>query len=322
MAHGDVVKYWNQHTVNSKPFKTAKDSLDYLDWRSKRYPLFEKICLGNKYDKCGENCETLLDYGCGPGNDIVGYANYNKNIKKIWAVDISTKAINLSKIRLNLHGREVRDKVTFIDLNSEPRLNSKNKNFLSEHIDSNSIDYIQSLGVLMHAHTYNNILEEFYRILKAEGKCTTMIYNKDSIWYHLYCGYVLKVLDPVELDEHVIATGAKSVAIKNKGYENVSTDDIFNYCTDGLNCPLSLAFNDKEWNVICSKAGFEVKQIGNYYSDYEVKIFKKYYKKSLKDKRLDKVHRDFLENLELKDDIFYYNGQIAGIGLCHQLKKI
>ena len=53
-----------------------------------------------------------------------------------------------------------------------------------------------------------------------------------------------------------------------------------------------------------------------------MEIFKKYYKKSLKDKRLDKVHRDFLENLELKDDIFYYNGQIAGIGLCHELKKI
>jgi SAM-dependent methyltransferase len=308
--------YWNNHTVNAPHFKTKEESLNYLKWRSNKYPLFQKICLGNNYD-ISENSEVILDYGCGPGNDIVGYYEYNNNIKKIWALDISEKAIQLAKRRLELHGAK---KVNFICLKTEKIL-SKKPLFLNSYIDSNSVDYIQSLGVLHHTHDIINILKEFYRILKTHKKCTTMVYNKESIWYHLYCGYVLKVLDPNELEGNVVATGAKQKAIQVKGDNNVTTDDIFHHCTDGITCPIAFAFSNDEWKNICNSCGFKTSHTGNYYSDYEVFIFNKYYKKALNDNRLDKDHREFLENLEIRNGAIYYNNQIAGIGLCHELRK-
>ena len=58
-----VDRYWTGHTVNSRPFATAKASADYLEWRFAEYPLFRELS-GLWGDHAGE---TVLDYGCGPG---------------------------------------------------------------------------------------------------------------------------------------------------------------------------------------------------------------------------------------------------------------
>ncbi len=46
--------------------------------------------------------ETVLDYGCGPGNDLVGFLLYSK-AKKVIGIDISRKALELAASRLRLH---------------------------------------------------------------------------------------------------------------------------------------------------------------------------------------------------------------------------
>jgi hypothetical protein len=61
------------------------------------------------------------------------------------------------------------------------------------------------------------------------------------------------------------------------------------------------------------------KKISEYWNKHTVTTFD--FKKALQDNRLDKVHRDFLKKIEIKNNIFYYNGQISGIGLCHELLK-
>ena len=47
--------------------------------------------------------EVILDYGCGPGNDLVGYALYT-GARRIVGVDVSPRALELARDRLALHG--------------------------------------------------------------------------------------------------------------------------------------------------------------------------------------------------------------------------
>src|SRR4051812_32318616 len=68
--HNVVDDYWTGHTVNSAPFLSARQSSRYLDWRFREYPLFREFS-GLYGDHDGE---AVLDYGCGPGNDVNGVA--------------------------------------------------------------------------------------------------------------------------------------------------------------------------------------------------------------------------------------------------------
>src|SRR5215475_4593523 len=89
--------YWGEHTVNSVPFKTADESLKYLQWRSEQYPAFHEFMqlYGNHDD------QVVLDYGCGPGNDLVGFLVYT-NAKEVIGIDVSEKALGLAMQRLAL----------------------------------------------------------------------------------------------------------------------------------------------------------------------------------------------------------------------------
>src|SRR5512138_913483 len=68
-----VDSYWDQHIVNSKPFETQKESLGYLEWRFDEYPLFRAL-MGLWGDHTNQ---IVLDYGCGPGNDLTGFVVYS-----------------------------------------------------------------------------------------------------------------------------------------------------------------------------------------------------------------------------------------------------
>src|SRR5437016_1773300 len=63
---GEVDRYWTAHTVNSTPFLTPKQSLRYLEGRFAEYPLFREFS-GLYGAHVGE---VVVDYGCGPGNDL------------------------------------------------------------------------------------------------------------------------------------------------------------------------------------------------------------------------------------------------------------
>src|SRR5207249_11949097 len=64
-----VDAYWAGHTVCALPFQSAQESLAYLEWRFEQYPLFREFMqLYGQRDS-----QVVLDYGCGPGNDLVGF---------------------------------------------------------------------------------------------------------------------------------------------------------------------------------------------------------------------------------------------------------
>ena len=65
-----VEQYWTRHTVRAEHFKTKRASERNLEWRFGQYPLFREFSgLWGEH-----NGEVILDYGCGPGNDLTGFA--------------------------------------------------------------------------------------------------------------------------------------------------------------------------------------------------------------------------------------------------------
>ena len=67
-----IKHYWCLHNVtNHHCFKSESESLDYLNWRNKCYLHYEKYMPVNQADD-----KVVLDFGCGPGHDLVGFSQY------------------------------------------------------------------------------------------------------------------------------------------------------------------------------------------------------------------------------------------------------
>src|SRR3954462_14552208 len=93
-----VEEYWSVHTVNSTQFRTPGDSARSLDRRPRQYPLFRDFM-----DIPGSHRgEVVLDYGCGPGDDLVEFL-LRSDVERVIGADTSRTALGLSAARLALH---------------------------------------------------------------------------------------------------------------------------------------------------------------------------------------------------------------------------
>jgi len=282
----DVEKFWSKHIVNEIEFRTPKLSLEYLNWRAEQYPKFMELMelYGNHKD------EMILDYGCGPGNDLVGFLVYS-SIKRIYGIDVSRKALELAQTRLNLHKIGKDYYLLCLVLDSIPEI----------PLVDGCVDYIYSEGVLHHTSHPQEILKEFYRVLKFGGECCIMVYNRDSIWYHLYVPYVLRLV--------------------RKQFLTLTDDEAFAKSTDSDECPISRNYAPEDFMLMCRMAGFKTEFKGGYYSDFELGIYRKYYELA-KVADITQEHKDFLSELTLKDGFYpTYRGKYAGVGGVYKLIK-
>ncbi len=173
--------YWNNYTIadndNNKYITNKEISLNHINTINRLYPLYIDIfgLLDNH-----EN-EIILDYGCGPGNDLLIY-KLNSSCKKIIGVDISTKVINMAVKRLKMHNISVTENVN--DNSSITLLLVSDKD-TKLNISDNKIDYIQSSGVIHHTSNPDNILKELYRVLKPGGILKIMMYHRNSLYVRL-----------------------------------------------------------------------------------------------------------------------------------------
>jgi SAM-dependent methyltransferase len=280
-----VDAYWGRHTVNSSPFRTERKSLRYLEWRFKEYPLFRDL-MGLWGEHGGQ---VLLDYGCGPGNDLTGFLVYS-NAKKVIGIDVSEKALQLASQRLSLH-RIDPQRVELIQISdAEPRI----------PLEDLSVDFIYCEGVLHHTSYPERILKEFRRILKPEGSASIMVYNRNSIWLHLYTAY-------------------EKMIIQN-AFPGLSLEDAFTRNTDGPECPIARCYAPQEFIEICGGAGFRAEYKGGYLSKFEVDLLKKTGLRALEDPRLSDEHKDFLRALKYDPNGFpLYDEKYAGIGGVYHL---
>ena len=284
-----VDSYWGDHTVNSRPFMTASQSKQYLEWRSSAYPLSgEFMRLYGDHDD-----QVILDYGCGPGDDLTGFAIYS-SAKRIIGIDVSEKALRLAQYRLALH-RVDPGRIELIHISD----------VLSKvPLDDNGVDYVHCGGVLHHVSQPELVLKEFYRVLKPGSTACIMVYNYDSLWLHLYTAY-------------------ESMIIQGR-FPGLTVHEAFSKNTDGEECPLSRCYSPQQLVSMCQAAGFDdVEYVGGYLSDTELNSLHKYGQMALEDERLDSEHKAFLRSLEFDARGFpKYKGKHAGIGgVCRLLKR-
>ncbi len=207
-----VDQYWTRHTVRAERFRSRRASERNLEWRFEQYPLFREFSgLWGEHDG-----EVILDYGCGPGNDLVGYALYT-GARRIVGVDVSPRALELARDRLALHG---------IDPERVELLQGSDAS-VAIPLDDASVDFVQSQGVLHHTSDPEAILRELHRVLRPGGRGLIMVYNRASLWFHLYTAY-----------EKMIVEDA---------FPGLDVHEAFRRNTDGPECPISRSYPPAEW---------------------------------------------------------------------------
>jgi ubiquinone/menaquinone biosynthesis C-methylase UbiE len=169
-------------------------------------------------------------------------------------------------------------------------------------LDDSTIDYLYCEGVLHHTSDPQATLKEFFRIMKPHSRGCIMVYNRNSLWVHLYTAYY-----------KVILQGA---------FPGMTIEEAFSRNTDGESCPISRCYDSAEFGSMCRQAGFEVEYVGGYFSVLELDMLKQYGEIALRELRLAKEHREFLRNLTLDGRGFpIYRGKHAGIGGVYALSK-
>ena len=289
----EIEDYWTNHTVLDHWFLTAKDSIEYCDRRFSLYPYFREYA---EMDREHDN-EIILDYGCGPGNDLVWFSSQNK-LRKIIGMDVSRTALRNAQYRLALMGVD--------SLNAKLVHINDQKSELP--LEDGSIDFINCQGVLMHTSSPQAILKEFHRVLKPkEGKVSAsiMVYNKESIWWHLYVAYYLRFIDNSLFRE-----------LPDNIKENMSMEEMFRRSTDGIMCAKAECYTPDEFSEMCKKAGFsKVVYKGGYPNTLEPDIAKKYIESALKEPRLEEEHKRFLKAVEFDHEGYpMYEGKHCCIG--------
>jgi len=276
------------HTVNSTPFQSAEESLKYLEWRAEEYPLFHKLMgLWGQHDQ-----EIILDYGCGPGNDMVGFLAHTA-AKKVIGMDISTKALELAAQRLALHRFDL-ERIALIHLSdSTPRI----------PLDDNSVDYIYCEGVLHHVSYPLEILSEFHRILNPGKKASIMVYNRNSVYFHVEVAY-------------------RQMIVHNL-FAGMTPDEAAPKTVDGVDCPIAHFYRPQEFAALCREAGFEFIEMDAYFARCEFDLLKEFGQIALADERLPVEQLQFLDRLTYDDRGYpFCEGKHAGYGGTYQLTKI
>ena len=275
--------YWSVYAVVDQDFTSREKSLDHFYWRSAQYVNYLELMPVK-----GFKDSVILDYGCGPGNDIIGFIEHSRP-KKIIGADVSRPSIEMAKKRVDLHNYEAQ----FVQLDEANPIIS---------LPSNSIDYIHSSGVLHHVQRLNPTIKELYRVLKPGGQLRAMVYNYNSIWLHLNTAYL------------------ERLKIRKFG-AGMSLDEIFKTTTDGKECPISRVYKPNEFlNMFC-EAGFSGTYLGAAISMHELKILDRRFDAIL-DMRLEREHREFLLELDFDSrGIPHYQDNVAGIDACFLFTK-
>jgi len=295
----EISLYWNDHTVHDNWFISAEESYEYCIKRFNMYPKFREFAQMDRK----HHDDIVLDYGCGPGNDIV-WLMLNCKTKHIIGMDVSRTALENAQFRLALHHAKSSD-VELIQIDEiEDRI----------PLEDGSIDFVNCQGVLMHTSNPMKILKEFYRVLK-KGKdkpcASIMVYHKDSIWYHLYAAYYLRYVD-----NRIFADLGR-----DKMYE-LTVDDIFEHSTDGIRCPKAKCWTENEFVRMLSDAGFgRIEYQGGYSNSLEVAIARKYLACAIEDSRLEDVHKQFLREVSFNEEgCPVHHGKeccIGGVYICY-----
>jgi SAM-dependent methyltransferase len=278
-------QYWTRHNVTEhRLFKTRQASVEYFNWRNAQYPGSIELLPVNQ-----ASGKVVLDYGCGPGNDLVGFSLYSTPERLIGA-DVSTSSLAESKARLTTHGF---DDVELLALSDSS---------MALPFEDGSIDIVHSAGVLHHLPDIERALREIRRVIVAGGYCQIMVYHYNSIWMHLYAGYIYKKMFPWR--------------------RQIPKQDIFKITTDGEECPIVNCYTPDQFAAIAARCGFRPEFQGAAMSLNELMWLSRRFE-ALKDESLDAEARGFLLNLTFDQRGFpLHDGHVAGVNSYYRLYPV
>lgn len=284
-ASKSVEDYWTEHNVTlHRRFSDAEASLEDFRWRNAQY--FRYIDL---MPVCGADGMDVLDFGCGPGYDMVGFATESKPARLV-GVDVSRSSLAEAKDRLALHSANV--EFLYHDVAST-RL----------PLDDASMDLVHSSGVLHHLPDIEGALRDLRRVLKPNGVAQFMVYHTDSLWVHLYVAYERQILQEIDT--------------------TLALEDAFRKSTDGPDCPISRCYTQDQFTSLVTRHGFAFESFGVAVSAWEMSLLHKRYA-AIMDQRLPHESREFLAGLSFDDRNLPMArpGVHAGIDACYRFRAI
>jgi SAM-dependent methyltransferase len=158
-------------------------------------PAFANFASGSQRD--------VLEIGVGMGCDHLQWALSGP--RKLCGIDLTPRAISLTRQHLALHGLESELEVS--DAESLP-------------YEDASFDLVYSFGVLHHSPDTARAIEEVRRVLRPGGTARIMIYHRASLtglmlWvrYALLAGRPLRSLDDIYAN-HLESPGTKAYSVR------------------------------------------------------------------------------------------------------------
>jgi SAM-dependent methyltransferase len=276
-----VREYWTRRNVTShKRFASAEDSLAYFAWRGDQY-----FGYMEQMPVTGQDGKVVLDYGCGPGHDLVGFGVYSRP-QKLIACDVSSSSLDEARERLALH-RIACEFHLLPETGGIPLADA-------------SVDYVHCSGVLHHTVDPLAILREFRRVLRPGGRARIMVYNYQSVWLHYYVAFHKMVYE--------------------QKYGGLGIRDAFARTTDGETCPIALVYRPEEFVALATQAGFAARFTGAAVSAFEASLMPQRFA-AIIDPRLREESRVFLAALTLDaKGLPVIGGAYAGVDACFVLE--
>lgn len=280
-AHGDSRQYWTEHNVTRhQQFESAGESLDYFHWRNAQYPGYIDLM-----PVAGHDGQAVLDFGCGPGHDLVGFGTYSRPGRLVGA-DVSSSSLREARSRLALHGIPAE----LIEISPGAPLPFERETF----------DHVHSSGVLHHLADTAAALRDLRRVLRPAGTAAVMVYNSNSIWMHLKVAY-----------QRTLVEGR---------FADLTLEQQFARSTDGEDCPISRSYRPDEFVSLAAAAGFSAVFAGAAVSLIELDLLPLRHR-ALMDRRLPDASRRFLETLTFDHQMMpCTEGRRAGIAAVYHLR--
>ena len=279
--------YWSEHNVTyHRRFTSREESIHAFHDRNSGYLHYERLMPVAGFDD-----QVVMDYGCGPGHDLVGLIEFSAP-RRVIGMDISPVSLREAGERLKLHRRpveliQVKEGDTRLPLEDE------------------SVDYVHSSGVLHHMTNMEPILGEFRRVMKPDAKCRIMVYNYDSIFLHLYIAYQRQIIQGIDTDLPVLEAFRRACD---------TTEQI-------SRVPESRCYKPAEFIDILSKLGFDARLVGCAISTSELSMLNARFDAIVND-HLAWQHRDFLRNLRFDEyGLPCSNSHVAGIDAVYEVTK-
>ena len=160
------IAHWSKHQVADVPLDvTAEQSMAMLETRNVTYPGLEDLMPTDFPDK------TVLDFGCGPGHDTIQFLL--SGAERVYAVDISPKAIAMTRARARAH--DVDGRLYTVLIGDKPW-------------EPGPVDHVHTAGVIHHVTAPVKTLKQLKRCLKPNAEIRMMVYSSESDFYTRIAG--------------------------------------------------------------------------------------------------------------------------------------